>query len=160
MRKKEIGQISKEGALGKAASLCSISEHCTSQIREKLSMWGVTEEDANDIINRLVEEKFIDNSRFSRAYCHDKFYYSHWGRVKLRQMLRHLRLSDEEIAEGLAVIPDEAYSETLSDALRAKDRTLKDSDIYQRKGKLVRHLLSRGFEMGQIIDAVDEYLRL
>lgn len=157
MRKKEIGQISKEVALGKAASLCSGSEHCTSQIREKLSSWGVSEEDANDIINRLVEEKFIDNSRFSRAYCHDKFCYSHWGRVKIRQMLRSLRLSDEEIAEGMTAIPEEAYSETLSGALLAKDRTLKDTDTCQRKGKLVRHLLSRGFEMDLILDAVDGY---
>ena len=157
MRKKEIGQISKEVALGKAAGLCSGSEHCTSQIREKLSLWGISEEDANDIIDRLTKEKFIDDSRFARAYCHDKFCYSHWGRVKIRQMLRHLRLSDEEIAEGMTAISEEAYSETLSDALLAKDRTLKDTDIYQRKGKLVRHLLSRGFEMDLILDAVDDY---
>ena len=123
-------------------------------------MWGVSEADAEEIIGRLVEEKFIDNMRFSRAYCHDKFLYSRWGRVKIRQMLRHLHLSDEEIAEGMAAIPDDAYSEALTDALRAKDRTLKDTDLYQRKGKLVRHLLSRGFEMELIIDAVDAYLKL
>ncbi len=152
-------EINKEVALGKAASLCSGSEHCTSQIREKLSLWGIPEKDADDIINRLVEEKFIDDVRFARAYCHDKFLYSHWGRIKIRQMLRHLRLSDEEIAAGMEVIPEDAYSDTLHDALQAKDRTLKDTDIYQRKGKLVRHLLSRGFEMELILDAVDEYLR-
>ena len=150
-------EINKEQALGKAAGLCSGSEHCTSQIREKLSSWGVSEEDANYIIDRLTKEKFIDDSRFARAYCHDKFCYSHWGRVKIRQMLRHLRLSDEEIAEGMAAIPEEAYCETLSDALRAKDRTLKDTDTYQRKGKLVRHLLSRGFEAELVIEAVNEY---
>lgn len=144
----------------RAARLCSGSEHCTHQIREKLSQWDVSPDDAEEIINRLVEEKFIDNLRFARAYCHDKFLYSHWGRIKIRQMLRNLRLSDEEIAEGMQVIPDEAYQETLEDALRAKDRTLKDTDLYQRKGKLVRHLLSRGFEMGLVIDAVNEYLNL
>lgn len=153
-------EMSKEIALGKAANLCSASEHCTSQIREKLASWGISEHDADDIIKRLVDEKFIDNLRFSRAYCHDKFLYSHWGRIKIRQMLRHLRLSDEDIAEGMQTIPEEAYQETLSDAIRAKDRTLHDTDIYQRKGKLVRHLLSRGFEMELIIDAVDAYLEL
>lgn len=160
MGKKEIGRISKEQALGKAASLCSLSEHCSSQIREKLSSWGVSDKDAEEIVNHLVEEKYIDNLRFARAYCHDKFLYSHWGRIKITQMLRHLRLSDEEIAEGMTTIPEEEYQKTLEDALRSKDRTLKDTDKYQRKGKLVRHLLSRGYEMGLAIDAVDEYLSL
>ena len=158
MRKERIGQISKEVALGKAASLCSLSEHCTSQIEEKLASWGVSAEDAESIVNYLVDEKFIDNSRFARAYCHDKFLYSHWGRVKIRQMLRHLRLSDEEIEEGMTTIQEEAYLETLQEALLAKDRTLKDTDKYQRKGKLVRHLLSRGFEMELAIEAVDTHL--
>ena len=153
-------ELNKEVALGKAASLCSLSEHCTSQIQEKLRSWGVSERDAEDIVTHLIEEKYIDNLRFSRAYCHDKFLYSHWGRVKIGQMLRQMHLSDEEIAEGIATIPDEDYQKTLSDALLSKDRTLRDTDTYQRKVKLVRHLLSRGFEMELVIDAVDEYLNL
>lgn len=160
MRKKELGQISKEVALGKAASLCSISEHCTSQIEEKLRLWGVSEKDAAEILARLIDEKYIDNSRFARAYCHDKFLYSHWGRIKIGQMLRQLHLSDEEIAEGMTTIQEEVYLQTLEDVLQAKDRTLKDTDKYQRKGKLVRHLLQRGFEMSLVIDAVDEHLNL
>ena len=141
----------------RAARLCSGSEHCASQITEKLLAWGASPDDAENIIRRLVEERFIDHLRFARAYCHDRFLYSHWGRVKIRQMLRHMRLSDEEIAEGMTAIQEESYSETLADALRAKDRTLRDTNMYQRKGKLVRHLLSRGFEMELVLDAVNEY---
>ena len=158
MRKKI--EINKEVALGKAASLCSLSEHCTSQIKDKLLSWGLSAKDAEEIVNHLLDEKFIDNLRFSRAYCHDKFLYSHWGRVKIVQMLRHMHLSDEEIAEGMATIPEEDYLKTLSDAIQAKDKSLHDTDVYQRKGKLVRHLLSRGFEMNLVIDAVDEHLNL
>lgn len=158
MRKKV--EMNKEVALGRAASLCSLSEHCTSQIQEKLQSWGVSEKDAEEIINHLVEEKYIDHLRFARAYCHDKFLYSHWGRIKIGQMLRHLRLSNEEIAEGIETIPEEDYLKTLNDVLQTKDRTLHDTDLYQRKGKLVRHLLRRGFEMDLVIDAVDEHLNL
>ena len=154
----EEKELTKEQALGRAARLCSGSEYCTSQIWGKLQSWGVREEDATDIIAYLIKEKYIDNLRFARACCHDKFLYSHWGRMKIRQMLRQLHLTEEEIAEGLTEIPEDDYSQALSDALRAKDRTLKDTDTYQRKGKLVRHLLSRGFEIGAVIDAVDDYL--
>ncbi len=158
MGKERTGQLTKEEALGKAASLCSGSEHCISQIEEKLLSWGISDKEAEGVISRLVEEKFIDNKRFARAYCHDKFRYNHWGRMKIRQMLRHLRLTDEEIAEGMSTIPDDGYAEKLNDVLRAKDRTLKDTDNYLRKGKLVRHLLSKGFETELAVDAVDTYL--
>lgn len=151
--------VTKDTLLARAARLCSSSEHCTSQIQEKLLSWGASEEEAENIIGYLVKEKYIDNSRFSRAYCHDKFCYSHWGRIKIKQMLRHLHLNDEEIAEGMTAIPEEEYSQALSNALLAKDRTLRDTDLYQRKAKLVRHLISRGFEMDLILDAVDDYLR-
>jgi len=160
MGKKDSGLMPKEVALGKATALCSGSEHCTSQILEKLSLWGVSDQDASNIMDYLVREKYIDNSRFARAYCHDKFCYNHWGRIKIRQMLRHLRLGDEEIEEGMETIDDEAYLEALNDVLRAKDRTLREKDIYLRKGKLVRHLLSRGFETDLALDAVDAYLKL
>ena len=151
-------ELTTEQALNKAAALCSGSEHCTSQVREKLRQWGLSEDDAEGITSRLVAERFIDDRRFCRAYCHDRFLYSRWGRVKIRQMLRHLRLGDEEIAEGMKAIPGDDYQNFLNEALLAKDRTLHDTDPYQRKGKLVRHLLSRGFEAELVLDAVDAYL--
>lgn len=160
MGKKDSGLMPKEVALGKATALCSGSEHCTSQIMEKLSLWNVSPQDAYDVMDYLVKEKYIDNKRFARAYCHDKFCYNHWGRIKIRQMLRHLRLGDEEIEEGMETIDEEDYLEALNDVLRAKDRTLKDKDKYLRKAKLVRHLLSRGFETEIAISAVDSLLDL
>lgn len=160
MGKKDSGLMPKEVALSKATALCSGSEHCMSQIMEKLSLWNVSPQDAYDIMDYLVKEKYIDNKRFARAYCHDKFCYNHWGRIKIRQMLRHLRLGDEEIEEGMETIDEEDYLEALNDVLRAKDRTLKDKDKYLRKAKLVRHLLSRGFETELAISAVDSCLDL
>ena len=160
MGKKDSGLMPKEVALGKATALCSQSEHCKAQIMEKLSLWGVSVQDAYNIMDYLVKEKYIDNKRFARAYCHDKFCYNHWGRIKIRQMLRHLRLSDEEIEEGMQTINDDDYLEALNDVLQAKDRSLREKDIYLRKAKLVRHLLSRGFETDLAVDAVNEYLQL
>ena len=153
-------ELTKEVALGKATALCSQSEHCKAQIMEKLSSWGVSVQDACNIMDYLEKEKYIDNKRFVRAYCHDKFCYNHWGRIKIRQMLRHLRLSDEEIEEGMQAINDDDYLEALNDVLQAKDRSLREKDIYLRKAKLVRHLLSRGFETDLAVDAVNEYLQL
>ena len=37
-------------ALHRAAALCSSSEHCIADIREKLSRWGIGEPDARTIV--------------------------------------------------------------------------------------------------------------
>ena len=135
-----------EQTLLRAASLCSGSEHCSSEIRKKLLLWGVTSSQAEKIILYLINEKYIDNKRFCRAYCLDKFRYNHWGRIKIGQMLRMLEMESEDINEGLESINEEDYKEVLLHILTQKNRQLKDSDAYIRKGKLIRHAMSRGFE--------------
>lgn len=135
-----------EQALLRAASLCSGSEHCSSEIRKKLLLWGVTSSQAEKIILYLINEKYIDNKRFCKAYCLDKFRYNHWGCIKIGQMLRMLEMKNEDINEGLESINEEDYKEVLLHILTQKNRQLKDSDPYIRKGKLIRHALSKGFE--------------
>jgi regulatory protein len=144
-----------EQALSRAASLCSGSEHCSSEIRKKLLLWGLTPAQAEKAIDFLIDEKYIDNKRFCRAYCLDKFRYNHWGRIKISQMLRMLELESADIKEGLEAIPEEEYQEVLQHVLEQKNRQLKDTDPYIRKGKLVRHALSRGFETHLILDIAD-----
>lgn len=145
-----------EQALSRAASLCSGSEHCSSEIRKKLLLWGLTPTQAEEIISYLINEKYIDNIRFCRAYCLDKFRYNHWGRIKIGQMLRMLEMKNEDINEGLESINEEDYKEVLLHILTQRNRQLKDSDPYIRKGKLIRHALSKGFESYLITEVLPQ----
>jgi len=145
-----------EQALSRAASLCSGSEHCSSEIHKKLLLWGLTPTQAEEIILYLINEKYIDNIRFCRAYCLDKFRYNHWGRIKIGQMLRMLEMKNEDINEGLESINEEDYREVLLHILTQKNRQLKDSDPYIRKGKLIRHALSKGFESYLITEVLPQ----
>ena len=145
-------------ALSRAAALCSGSEHCSSEIRKKLLLWGLSSSQTEKAIGSLIEEKYIDNQRFCRAYSLDKFRYNHWGRIKIGQMLRMLEMDSTDINKGLDTIPEEEYRGVLLHILSQKNRQLKDTDPYIRKGKLVRHALSRGFETHAIMDMVEEFL--
>lgn len=144
-----------EQALSRAAALCSRSEHCSSEIRKKLLLWGLSLTLAEKAIEWLMEEKYIDNMRFCRACCLDKFRYNHWGRIKISQMLRMLELDSKDINEGLDAIPEEEYQEVLQHVLEQKNKQLKDADPFIRKSKLIRHALSRGFETHLITDMAD-----
>ncbi len=87
--------------LKKAAALCSRAEYCESQIEEKLRRWGADEEETARIIAKLIDEKYIDNERYCRAFVNDKFRYAHWGRMKIRQALRFQGLPDGTVSEAL-----------------------------------------------------------
>jgi len=143
-------------ALNAAAALCSTSEHCVRQIEEKLSQWGVEPDASERIISRLIEEKYIDESRFARAYALDKFRYNRWGRVKIDFHLRSLAIAPTLRHEALAQIDDDEYQGMLSQLLQSKEPGVKASSDYERRGKLIRFALGRGFEMDAILRCLPE----
>ena len=72
--------LSEEAALKKAARYCSTAEHCRAEVAEKLRQWGVPASSAEQILTRLVQERFIDEERFCRAFVNDKHLLAKWGK--------------------------------------------------------------------------------
>jgi regulatory protein len=132
--------------LHKAASYCSISEHCIYEVEEKLSLWGVSDKDKGEIIKRLISEDFINEKRYCVHFVKDKFRFNKWGKIKISYALKQKRLSDELINPALASIDDGEYEEMLASILKTKLKGLKYEFEYERQGKLFNFAQSRGFE--------------
>lgn len=143
-------------ALHRAAALCSSAEHCTADIREKLARWGVTEADSRTIIDRLVQERFIDEQRYAVAFVKDKFRFSGWGRIKMRYALQQKRIDGSDIDHALATLDEEQYNDRLLELLQAKSRSIRDDDPEARRAKLFRFAASRGFESALIFNALKQ----
>ena len=143
-------------ALHRAAALCSSAEHCTADIREKLARGGVTEADSRTIIDRLVQERFIDEQRYAVAFVKDKFRFSGWGRIKMRYALQQKRIDGSDIDHALATLDEEPYNDRLLELLQAKSRSIRDDDPEARRAKLFRFAASRGFEPSLILNALKQ----
>ncbi len=143
-------------AFSKASFLCSQSEKCTSEIQEKLKLWGLNEEDSQAVIDELKREKYIDDERFARAYVKDKFRFNHWGRQKIEFMLRAKKINQEILELAFEEIEDESYLEEIKRLLTDKARSIKATDPYDKRNKLMRFALGRGFESGKIYAALKE----
>lgn len=143
-------------ALHRAAALCSSAEHCTADIREKLARWGVTEADSCTIIDRLVQERFIDEQRYAVAFVKDKFRFSGWGRIKMRYALQQKHIDGSDIDHALATLDEEQYNDRLLELLQAKSRSIRDDDPEARRAKLFRFAASRGFESSLIFNALKQ----
>ncbi|MDE5561661.1 MAG: RecX family transcriptional regulator [Bacteroidaceae bacterium] len=156
MAKNASPQLSFDQALSRAATLCSRSECCVSDIEEKLYRWGVNKVDSQRIIDMLVDGKYIDESRYASAYAGDKFRFSRWGRAKIRAMLRMKHISDTDIEPALGQIDADEYSRILKEVIAAKRRETGDDNSYETRAKLIRFALQRGFEMQDIIKFVSD----
>lgn len=143
-------------AFDKAANLCSRSEKCTSEIKEKLTLWGLSSEESEAVIEKLTAEKYIDDERFARAYVKDKFRFNHWGRQKIEYMLRAKRISSEILEVAFEGIDTENYAGELRRLLTDKLKSTKGKDKFDLRNKLVRFAMGRGFESGQIYAVLKE----
>ena len=132
--------------LHKAASFCSISEHCVSEVEDKLTAWGVSNEDKQKIIDRLISEDFINEKRFCTYFVKDKFKFNKWGKIKITFALKGKGLDKELIANAIATIDDGEYEEMLASLIKTKLVGLKYEFEYEKQGKLFRFAQSRGFE--------------
>ena len=141
-------------ALNKAAAYCTLCERCQSEVSTKLTAWGVPHDEQEKIIARLTNEKFIDESRYCRAFVNDKVKFNRWGRIKITAALREKHLPQEHIKEALENIDENAYLQSLKEVIETKRKELKGGDDFATQQKIIRHAASRGYEPALIISTI------
>src|SRR3989339_188593 len=132
--------------LAKCMDLCSRREYCQSDIDQKLRIWEVPQATIAKILKVLSEEKFIDHTRFVRAFVNDKLLFNHWGRIKIRYHLVHHRIEKEIIEEGLDNIDEEKYLQIIKDEIVKKRKATPRGIEFERNQKIARTVISKGFE--------------
>lgn len=171
--------LSFDEGFSRMAALCSVSEHCESEIREKLQKAGMFNAYIQRLIDALYDGGYLDTARYCRAFARDKLRFAHWGRVKIQQALRMKGLPDSDIRKALSALDEELgeeYRSILKDTLQQKARSLgmrlteegeeeaswaaeeegdeeddETSGRYARRQKLIRFAASRGFTMDEIL---------
>ncbi len=146
--------------LQRAMRACSEREYCISDVTALLVRWGADSEEMRLwIIERLVNEKFIDEHRYSRAFVLDHFRHSQWGKLKIGMALKQKRVDAAAIISGLEAIGEEEYLELLQKILSDQRRKIKSKSRIELKGKLLRHALGKGFESHLVYDAINDLFR-
>lgn len=136
----------KEKIYAAAAARCAKKEYCRADMQRKFLEKGLSRAETEALLERLTAQQFIDESRYARAFVHDKTLYDRWGRIKTRQALRMKRISEADIEAAMEQIDDTAYGEALTALLLAKNRSLKAATPYERRQKLLRYAATRGYE--------------
>ncbi|MCD7848643.1 regulatory protein RecX [uncultured Parabacteroides sp.] len=139
-------QLSEPEMLHRAAAYCSAAERCIQDVEKKIKAAGLTGEESDRIIARLLKERFIDESRFARYFVNDKLRFNKWGRIKISYELQRKGIPADIRAEALAGIDEQEYQDILSSLLKSKKKTTRGKDERDVYTKLLRFAAGRGFE--------------
>ncbi|HLO58194.1 MAG TPA: regulatory protein RecX [Bacteroidales bacterium] len=136
--------MNQEVALNKLKHICSGQEKSPADIMALLRKWDVPEDDRQQILQSLKDEKYLDETRFAIAYTSDKIRFDHWGLVKIRLMLQQKGISNETIEEAFNEIDRSEYRSMIGHEISKKRKSVKGAP-YEIWAKLARYGASRGY---------------
>lgn len=145
----------KEQALHKVAALCSKAEKCIFDVEKKLIQWEIPQSEIDEIVDYLIKEKFLDEERFVRYYIKDKLAFNGWGKQKVRFQLQQKRVDMALFQQLWEEVDQDQYQKQLQYLLQKKRKSIKDTDPWALKQKLMRYAAGRGFQMDEIYSALD-----
>jgi len=142
-------------AKAKIEAYCAYQERCHFEVSTKLRSWGFFGDQENQLIADLITNRFLDEERFAESFVSGKFRIKKWGRIKIRQHLKQKHVSEYSIKKGMSSIGDKEYMNTLNHLAERKSVELeREKDPWKRKVKLMRYLISKGYEQDLIYDVV------
>lgn len=137
--------MTEQQALMKLTALCSGAEHCSYEMTEKMRRWEIDEQTQARIMEYLTNEKYVDDSRFCRAFIREKMRFNKWGRRKIEMALFQKRIDKKMASEALDEVDNGEYTAILRPMLRQKERSVKANSEYEKNMKLIKFAMSRGF---------------
>lgn len=138
-------------------ALCSRREYCRKDVMKKVmtALDGDVAK-AEEVVAKLVEERYVDDLRYATAFARDKASIAGWGEAKIRYMLSSKGIDRELIAQALDEVDDKRAETRLEKLMENKARSLKDDP--QRRLKLLRFGLGRGYSYDQVTEMIDKML--
>lgn len=148
----------KAQVLSKLRLYCARQERCRQDIERKLRTYELPYRLWDEVIAYLIEEGYLNEERFAKAYVSGKFRMNQWGRYKIRQGLKEKGISPPNIRIGLEEIEENRYRETLSKLIQKKyDRLSRDKDNpWKRRQKLMAYCVRKGFEIELVKELLGE----
>ena len=143
-------------ALQSLMRLCSRAEKSTGDARRLMRTWGVLEAEQQEVVDKLVAQRFIDNRRYAEAYAREKSSLAGWGARKIAMQLRQKGVERDVITQTLAMLDADAQNDKLVEKLQRKQRTTKAANDYELRGKLLRYALGLGYDYEQAMGALDK----
>jgi SOS response regulatory protein OraA/RecX len=127
----------------------SMQERCPSDARKKVIQWGGSELQAERAIARMEEENFISKERYIEAYLRVHVQHKKWGPNRVFSGLRSKGISASEAQKAVRDIPRDDVLDALNGLVERRA-----SELPERRDRVVRFLLGKGYNLQDILDSL------
>jgi regulatory protein len=146
MAKQPAKPLTPDLVLDKMAKYCAYQERCVKDVRDKLKTFDIPEEDKTKILDYLLDNRFVNDERYAKAFVRGKVNQSGWGINKIRFHLIQKGIDKDIIDEALVQTDEEVYRQRLIEILKTKAKTVKADSDFEKKRKLAAYAMQKGFE--------------
>lgn len=125
---------------------CAYQERSHREVEHKLLSMKMIPAAQEKILIHLMQENYLNEERYAKAFVRGKFSIKKWGRRKIQNELKIKGISNFNIKTALAEIEEEEYLAILKSLAIKKEATIKESNIFKKRKKLQTYLIGRGYE--------------
>ena len=148
--------LTSDQVLDKMAKYCAYQERCVNEVKDKLKTFDIPEEERAQILDYLTGNRFVNDERFVMAFVRGKVNQSGWGVNKIRFHLIQKGIAKELIEEALQQTDKDVYCQRLADILKAKSKTIKAANDFEKKRKLAAYAMQKGFESSLVWETLKD----
>lgn len=141
----------------KLTAYCAYQERSVRDVTDKLSKLKVEKSEVASYIERLKHNNFLNEGRFAKAFIAGHLR-KKWGKAKIKSALMQKGISASVIKEHLENVEEEGYEQQLLKAAQQKLKSIKGETIYEKRTKLLRFLLGKGYESTKASKVIKQLL--
>ena len=143
----------------KLEAYCAYQERCHKEVRNKLKEMKMIPEAVNKIMVHLIEQNYLNEERFAKAFVRGKFRIKKWGKNRLLKELKLREISKYSIESALKEIDLDEYYITLDELIQKRINQVKGPNIYKKKKKVIDYMLYRGWESNLVYEKLNDYIK-
>lgn len=110
-----------------------------------------------EVIDKLIDYKYLDDDRFTKAFIKDKLNFTNWGDYKIKNELKRLGVNEEIIYNNMTSIDDNIFYERINKIIDKDISTNKKYGGIKLKNKIYNHLLTLGYSKEKVISIINNY---
>jgi regulatory protein len=146
-------------ATKKLEHYCAYQERCHQEVRQKLESMHMIPEAIDMIMVHLLEHNFLNEERFAKTFVSGKFKIKKWGRRRLSFELKKKDVGKVNINQALAEIENTEYTEVFNELAEKRLQSIKETDKFKKKKKLIDYLIYRGWESDLVYEKANELIK-
>lgn len=145
-------------SLARIHRYCAYQERSHQEVKNKLYEFGLTTDEVNELLSRMITEGFLNEERFAKAFAGGKFRIKKWGRIKIVRELESQGLTKKCISRGLNEIDLTDYRKTLKNLLIKKADQTDEPNLFKKRDKVAKYAIAKGYEPEMVWEMIKDLI--